>query len=145
MQDETMAQRLKRLREAKKLSQTGLAALSGVGQSAIGNIEADIRGYGSSVVAIARALGTTPEYLQLKTNNHGQLETGAAQEMSPDARTVASIFDWLSDSQHREEVRVIMTQAVLARLRGRSDDGAADSSPQETPKTRPKAPVRAKK
>lgn len=144
MQDETMAQRLKRLREAKKLSQTGLAALSGVGQSAIGNIEADIRGYGSSVVAIARALGTTPEYLQLKTSNHGQTDPDA-QVMSPDARTVASIFDWLSDSQHREEVRVIMTQAVLARLRGRSDDGAADSSPQETPKTRPKAPVRAKK
>lgn len=140
-----MGQRLKRLREAKKLSQTGLAALSGVGQSAIGNIEAGIRGYGSSVVEIARALGTTPEYLQLKKSGHDKAEIGVDQAMTSDARTIASIFDWLTDSTHREEVRALMTQAVLARLRVRPESESDSAQLPEMPTTPPKKPVQTKK
>lgn len=64
--DETQGSRLKRLRIAKKLTQKELAKAGGVGQTAIANIEADARGYGAGIVGIAKALGTTPEYLQLE-------------------------------------------------------------------------------
>ena len=63
---ETLGQRLKRLRKAKGLTQVQLASIASVGQSAIGNIEAGTRGYGASVVPIAKALDTTPEYLQME-------------------------------------------------------------------------------
>jgi len=63
---ETIGQRLARLRKAKGLSQAELARQVGLsGQGAIGNIERDSRGYGASIVEIAKVLGTTPEYLQL--------------------------------------------------------------------------------
>lgn len=64
--EETQGKRLKRLRKAKKLTQKELAKAGGVGQTAIANIEADERGYGAGIVGIAKALGTTPEYLQLE-------------------------------------------------------------------------------
>lgn len=64
---ETIGQRLARLRKEKGLSQAELARLVGLsGQGAIGNIERDSRGYGASIVEIAKALGTTPEYLRLQ-------------------------------------------------------------------------------
>lgn len=66
MNMETIGQRLKRLREGKNISQGELAKRAGLkSQGAIGNIERDMRGYGASVVNIARELGTTPEYLQM--------------------------------------------------------------------------------
>ena len=66
--NETIGQRLKRLRKDKGLTQVQLAKKSGVGQSAIGNIEAGMRGYGISVLAIAKVLETTPDYLQLSAS-----------------------------------------------------------------------------
>lgn len=66
MNMETIGERLKRLREGKSISQGELAKRAGLkSQGAIGNIERDMRGYGASVVNIARELGTTPEYLQM--------------------------------------------------------------------------------
>lgn len=62
--EETIGARLRRLRKNAGLTQAQLAALSGVGQSAIGNIEAGTRGYGASVIFIAKALKTQPEILQ---------------------------------------------------------------------------------
>lgn len=62
---ETIGQRLARVRKEKGLSQAELAKLAGFsGQGGIGNIERDIRGYGARIIDIARALGTTPEYLR---------------------------------------------------------------------------------
>lgn len=66
---ETIGARLKRLRKAKELTQAQLAARVGVGQSAIGNIEAGTRTYGASVVQIAEALGVAPGYLLLTDTN----------------------------------------------------------------------------
>jgi|GEM_PF-5014664 len=64
---ETISERLKRLRKAKGLTQAELAKRAGFSsQSGIGNIENGTRGYGASIVAIARELDTTPEYLQLQ-------------------------------------------------------------------------------
>lgn len=62
---ETIGQRLKRLREGKGLSQSALATQAGLkSQGTIGNIERETRGYGDSVVDIARVLGVTPDYLR---------------------------------------------------------------------------------
>lgn len=69
--EETIGERLKRLRIAAKLTQAKLAKDANIGQSAIGNIEAGTRGYGASVVAIAKVLGVTPEHLQLVDSESG--------------------------------------------------------------------------
>lgn len=63
--EESIGDRLKKLRKAEKLTQAALAAQVGLSQSAIGNIEAGTRGYGASVVLIAKALKTSPEFLQV--------------------------------------------------------------------------------
>lgn len=71
---ETIGQRLKRLRAAKGLSQAKLAKEAGLGsQGAIGNIEAGTRGYGESIVDIARVLETTPDYLRLQSDDLGEV------------------------------------------------------------------------
>lgn len=73
---ETMGARLKRLREAKGLSQGELAKRAGLkSQGAIGNIERDIRGYGASIIDIARELGTTPDYLRLADSGSDTAKT----------------------------------------------------------------------
>lgn len=77
---ETQGERLARLRSAKGMSQAKLAELSGLsGQGAIGNIERGTRGYGASIIDIARALGTTPEYLRMEDSaapTHANIEPG---------------------------------------------------------------------
>lgn len=83
---ETMGQRLKRLREARGITQADLARTGGYkSQGGIGNIEAGTRKYGSNVVAIARRLGTSPEYLLMETD----VET---QELPPVLQTVSDVL-----------------------------------------------------
>lgn len=62
--EETVGERLKRLRKEAGLTQAQLAEKAGISQSAIGNIEAGTRGFGASVVLIADALNTSPGFLQ---------------------------------------------------------------------------------
>jgi transcriptional regulator with XRE-family HTH domain len=80
---ETQGQRLKRLRKAKGLTQRELGKFGGLGQTAIANIEADVRGYGSGIVGIAKALDTTPEYLQLEDQR--DITTGVLVAQEPRA------------------------------------------------------------
>jgi transcriptional regulator with XRE-family HTH domain len=61
---EDIPTRLKRLRKEKKLTQAALGTAAGITQGAIGNMEKGWRGYGKSLVDIARALGVSPEYLR---------------------------------------------------------------------------------
>lgn len=76
---ETIGQRLKRLRESRGLSQGALASQAGLkSQGTIGNIERETRGYGDSVVDIARVLGVSPDYL--RCNDSG--ETGAVSTVT---------------------------------------------------------------
>jgi transcriptional regulator with XRE-family HTH domain len=56
-------ERLKTAREHAGITQAGLAKKSGVGQSAIGNIEAGIRGFGASVIRMAEACGVNAHWL----------------------------------------------------------------------------------
>lgn len=69
LMEETQGARLARLRKAKRLSQAKLGSLVGVGQSAIGNIEANLRGYGKVVVAVAAILDVSPDYLMMETDD----------------------------------------------------------------------------
>lgn len=62
--NETMGQRLKRLREQCAMTQKELAAATDLAQNTISYIENDARGYsGRAVVHIAQVLNTTAEYL----------------------------------------------------------------------------------
>lgn len=60
----TIAERLKQTREDLKLSQDQLAKQAGVSQGTIGNIESGTRKNPRELLAIARALGVTPEWLK---------------------------------------------------------------------------------
>lgn len=81
---ETIGQRLKRLREASGLSQGALATAAGLkSQGTIGNIERETRGYGDSVVDIARVLGVTPDYLRC---SEGAAQTESNVEPAPQIR-----------------------------------------------------------
>jgi len=82
--DETQGQRLKRLRKAKNLTQKELGKFGGLGQTAIANIESDTRGYGAGIVGIAKALGTTPEYLQLADQIKAPIPLGIQEHRTPD-------------------------------------------------------------
>lgn len=87
---ETTGERLKRLREAKGLSQSELAKRAGLkSQGAIGNIERGTRGYGGSIVAIARELDTTPAYLTLERAAIENTEQG------PDLRGKVPLISWV--------------------------------------------------
>lgn len=68
METETIAARLLRLRKAAGLTQAQLATQAGVSQGTIGNIESGVRGYGESIVDIATALGVSPDYLRMETD-----------------------------------------------------------------------------
>lgn len=64
--NESLGERLKRERAARGWTQAGLAVRAGVSQSLIGNIESGIRGYGESIIDVARALKVDPDYLRGK-------------------------------------------------------------------------------
>lgn len=66
---ETIPERLIRLRKERDLTQAKLANAAGVSQGTIGNLESGLRGYGESIVNIAAALGVTPEYLRVETED----------------------------------------------------------------------------
>lgn len=97
---ETQGERLARLRKEQGLTQAALAKQVGLsGQGAIGNIERDMRGYGASVVLIAKALRTTPEYLQMVERG---MRSGAASvsatantEPGPGLRGKVPLISWV--------------------------------------------------
>lgn len=89
---ETQGERLARLRTEKGLSQAKLAALVGFsGQGAIGNIERGTRGYGASIIDIARVLGTTPEYLRMEEASSSAANTSPG----PVLRGKVPLISWV--------------------------------------------------
>lgn len=144
MDDKSIADRLKRLRNAKKWTQAKLAGEAGVSTGTIGNVESGLREYGASVVDIARALGTTPEYLQMKERKEPPAQPDRTEGLTRDALTVAAIFDWLTEKRDRDVVCYILTQAVLERM-APNHPGAAVDAPQEQPTDTPAPTVPAGK
>ena len=110
--NETEGLRLARLRKAAKLTQFELAKSAGCSTSTIGNIESGIRGYGESVIGIARALGVTPEYLQLVTD---RVDKAAP---APSYSTEALALAWLLDQvTNRLDKKTAETEACAVILR----------------------------
>lgn len=105
--EESLGERLRRLRKLANLTQLELAAKTGLGQSAIGNIESGTRGYGASIVDIAKALGTTPEYLAMttpscpppKTDISSKTQLKPIQQAVIDTLTDAMIAGRISDAE----------------------------------------------
>lgn len=90
---ETQGERLARLRAAKGLSQAKLAEAVGFsGQGAIGNIERGTRGYGASIIDIARVLGTTPEYLRMEEPPASSVSNTSP---GPDIRGKVPLISWV--------------------------------------------------
>ena len=85
---------LKRLRAEKRLTQTQLSRLAGVSQSTIGNIEVDIRGYGDSVVAIAKALDVSPDTLLGGVPSYNNPETTNTKKIVTHSRV--PLISWVS-------------------------------------------------
>lgn len=93
---ETIAQRLKRLRTEKGLSQGDLAKAAGLkSQGTIGNIEREMRGYGESVVDIAKALGVSPDYLRCITDIPHKTTAPTNVEPGPDTRGKVPLISWV--------------------------------------------------
>jgi len=63
----TLAERLKEIREKRELTQEALAKLVPCSQGTIGNLESGTRLESQKIVAIARALGVNPDWLQYGT------------------------------------------------------------------------------
>lgn len=64
MNGETVIQRFKRLRKAADLSQSQLAAQTGLSPGTIGDIERGRQSLGKYIDLLATALRTTPEHLR---------------------------------------------------------------------------------
>lgn len=125
--EETQGQRLKRLRKAKKLTQKELGKFGGLGQTAIANIEADTRGYGSGIVGIAKALDTTPEYLQLADQVKVATLPIGAQEPRPSygwpfASVSPAQYDLLTPDE-----RAAIEQHIHLFIKARSDPAKHES------------------
>lgn len=137
-QTETIGARLRRLRKSAHLTQLALAVRVGLTQGAIGNIETGDRGYGGSVVGIARALNTSPEYLLLETDDPAPRARAAApaitQEpeldfctpeeikpdapLSPEAEILGRWFDRLpKNSLKKLQANQTCLQAILDALK----------------------------
>lgn len=116
--EETLGERLKRLRKAAGLTQSKLAAKVGLTQSAIGNIEAGTRGYGASVVLIAQALKTQPQILQAISRGH-------RNQPACDPNTLDSNLE-NSDRQPTNTITLDQALSVIGAWVSSSDDLTRD-------------------
>lgn len=83
-----IGERIAELRTAHGLSQTQLAKNAAVSQATIGKLESGITSGSSHLHKIARALGTTPEYLNGETD-----DPSAGAVPIPSAQTLAEQLD----------------------------------------------------
>lgn len=95
---ESIGDRCKRIRESLGMSQPALAKAAGVSNGTIGNLEAGLRKQPRELVAIARALGVTPEWLQYGAQGGKIAPPQAAasathEKFSDEARIVAAALD----------------------------------------------------
>lgn len=111
-------ERLIRLRKKAGLSQKTLALKAGVSQSTIGNLEAGIREYGKSVLAIAYVLGVSPQYLLMETDDEESPPTIAVPGYSTEAMTLAWLLDQIPDKMDKVRANSAATAAILAVLQG---------------------------
>lgn len=111
MNKETLGARLRATRKAKQLTQAQLAQRAGLTQGTIGNIESGIRGYGESLLDIAKALEVDPAYLRMETDVKHQGSASNDSDVPGDlsARQVVllQLFDGLTSKQQDEIIRTL--------------------------------------
>lgn len=124
------ASKLKAARERKGLTQTQLAKLAGVSQGTIGNIEAGTRGYGASVVRIAKVLDVTPEYL---TSNDGELHPTPQVSESVRLLTYVPQQPLTNDAEMTFAGTVFPSRIKVVGMAKLDDDGFFDEMPADNP------------
>jgi transcriptional regulator with XRE-family HTH domain len=108
---DTLASRLAYARKLRKIPQAKLAALAGVSQSTVGNIEAGIRDGASSLAALADALSVRYWWLRDGT---GSMEL---TKLRPDAHAIAEAFDTLpADSEHAIDRRAWLYASIMGQI-----------------------------
>jgi len=118
---DTIAKRLKIRRKALKLSQVQLAKKAGVGQSAIGNIEAGTRSSPRNLLGLARALGVTPEWLA--DGKEPMIPAGDTQ--SSEQPTIADSLDQLAPllgkakKWEKQAIQTLLSEYIEEPERGR--------------------------
>lgn len=130
---ETRAKRLTRLRKAKGWSQQELANAAGISQGTIGNVEADIRGYGKSVLGVAKALGVTPDYLECKTDDPGQAVKVEPHGYSVEALALAWLLDQVPNRLDKVQANAAATAAILRFVHQRGAEPTHTPSESEIP------------
>jgi len=80
-------------------------------QGTIGNIESGIRGYGESLLDIAKALGVDPAYLRMETDVQHEASASNDSDVPGDlsARQVVllQLFDGLTSKQQDEIIKTL--------------------------------------
>ena len=143
----TEGERLKAARTHAQLTQSELARRAGVGQSAVGNIEAGLRGFGASVLQMARACGVDPNWLAtgegqmvVPANEAANVQfgglslAGAVRRMVPvissvRAGTWGEIDDHTPDTKETFAVREANTGLYAFALRVEGDSMTSDTLP----------------
>ncbi|MFS2112713.1 helix-turn-helix domain-containing protein [Herbaspirillum frisingense] len=109
MNKETLGERLRATRKAKHLTQAQLAQKAHLSQGTIGNIESGIRGYGESLLDIAKVLGVSAEYLRMETDDPeiAPASNDSNVPASLTARQIAllQLFEGLTSKQQDEYFR----------------------------------------
>lgn len=132
----TIAERLKAARDRKEWSQGQLASAAGLSQSTIGNIEAGVRQGKGSLPQIAEALGVRHKWL---ADGKGEmLDTGTTQasNLTPEAQSLAELFDLLVDRIDRAKAYNVASQAILKQLDERNSRPSASHAQPGAAKTR---------
>lgn len=117
---------LRAARKAKKLTQAQLASKAGVTQGTIGNIESGFRGYGESLVDIARVLEVSPEHLRCeKERASGPRLAQSKSGQNPDEHVEASaaeIVDLINayrSASVKDREEIMISAKVAARRASR--------------------------
>ena len=113
MKNSKIAERLRVAREAAGLTQAQLADMCGISQGTIGNVESGLRGYGKSIVDIARALGVSPEFLS------GEKDSGK----NPSASSLTLVKATEQDGNDRFTVAIDQSIELLVLFQQSSDKG----------------------
>ena len=110
--------RLKKLRESRRMTQGALALASGVKQQMISKLETGKADATGDLVALAKALGVTAEYLQTGDQPAGPVDEDAALPvcqtgLNPRHQALIGLFDGLTDSQQEEVIRDLQAKKSL--------------------------------
>lgn len=132
----TLSERLKHARKTKEWTQGHLAAACGLTQSAIGNIEAGTREAKGSLPQIAQALGISYQWLAFGTGEMTQLDQIGGVTFTPQAESLAVMFDALPNDQ-RLRARIYTRVADI--LEGR--DPQSEYQPTKKSDHLPKAKI----